>query len=90
MDDFKLQMSVFLLPPSLAEESELREEDFFVVVTSARILRRGNRNFRPLLRDHNSSITENTLISFYKHQVYKHAQPQIFEKSKHNAKHAPG
>ena len=27
---------------------------------------------------------------FYKHQVYKHAQPQIFEKSKHKAKHAPG
>ena len=25
---------------------------------------------------------------FYKHQVYKNAQPQIFEKSKHNAKHA--
>ena len=27
---------------------------------------------------------------FYKHLVYKEAQPQILEKFKHSAKHAPG
>ena len=31
-----------------------------------------------------------TLIFFYKHLVYKHAQPQILGKFKHIAKHAPG
>ena len=34
--------------------------------------------------------TAGTLIFFYKHLVYKHAQPQILEKFKHIAKHAPG
>ena len=27
---------------------------------------------------------------FYKHRVYKHAEPQILENFKHIAKHAPG
>ena len=31
-----------------------------------------------------------TLFFFYKHLVYKHAQPQILGKFKHIAKHAPG
>ena len=36
------------------------------------------------------SLRFGTLYFFYKHLVYKHAQPQILGKFKHIAKHAPG
>ena len=49
------------------------------------------RNLASLLFGTNADAKEcNTLFFFYKHLVYKHAQPQILGKFKHIAKHAPG